>query len=724
MESAKVSSAHQLRHVAIAPAAADSSHPPALHKNGGDDDDDVPQMPYTCVTCGRRKVKCDKTGPPCGTCKKAKQECFYQEPPPRKKKRKANDDIHDRLDRYEQLLRENGLLPKEDPNIPATPSMHSPDAGYNPSTTAASWGAHEHTTEKPQLASGAGRLVKGRNKTRYIDSQIWRSLGDDLHPSSDEEDGPDHDHGPASLAADAIDPLTGAFLPTVVSYQNLLNLHPTYDVAMKLWKQYVQNADPVCKLLHVPTVTKILQRAAADPSSMSRVTECLLFSIYHFAVYSSTDAECDSMFLQPKHVLQKRYHDATRHALVACRFLRTTDLTVLQAYMLYLLGMRNTLDPHTFWILSGVAVRIGQRMGLHRDGDEMGLNPYDVQMRRRVFWQLLPIDGMSAQLSGTGIAITADSWDTKQPLNINDEDIWPDMETAPVPRKGATDMMFVLARTEVGMFHQKVKPALGNWSRLWEGTDIPFINEAMQKMEETMENKYIRYCDISDPMHCLTLSMARGSLCVARLRVGVAATKGKPITSGERKELVELSYKVLDHAIAVRANGNLARYLWHMAAFFHFDPLIWLLNELRRDDCAADPDTVWSKTERIFDLHPEVLDHRRSIDTAMSRLTLRAWDATQAKAAVPRPEPPFVHKLRTSLSRKEASKSSTQTPVQKPNPFDPGFEASNDIPVASYLSSNQPFAFSDYNALNDMNADIDWMFWDQLVRDPTAFPQL
>lgn len=704
------------RLVSIAPAAANASR--TSHQNGAGED--APLMPYTCVTCSRRKVKCPKDGPPCATCRKARQECFYQEPAPRKRKRKPGDDLHERLDRYERLLRDNGLFPSEEEYSPHTAVEASPASTYTPGTSAPSWGGHTHV-EKPQLSGGAGTLVKGRNKTRYVDSNIWRALGDDLHPSSDEEDAAEDENGASFTGVDSIDPLTGTFFPPAMSHQDLLSAHPTYDVALKLWKQYVQNVDPVCKMVHVPTVERILHRAAADPSSMSRVTELLLFSIYHFAVFTTPDRECETMFGQSKAVLQRKYHDATRQSLVVCRFLKTTDLNVLQAYLLYLLATRNDLDPHTFWILSGVAVRIGQRMGLHRDGAELGLNPYDVQMRRRVFWQLFQLDGMSGQLSGTGIAISADSWDTKQPMNINDTDIWPDMDTAPEPRKGATDIMFVLARTEVGMFHQKVKPALGNWSRLWEGRDQPFIEESVAKMEETMEDKYIRYCDISDPMHCLTLSMARGSLCVARLRVRMSQSRGKPIPPEERAEIVELAHKVLDHAIAVRSNSNLTRYLWHLASFFHFDPLIWLLNELRRDDSVADADRVWTKAEQIFEVHPEVIAHRRSIDIALTRLTLKAWDATQAKAAVPRAEPPFISKLRSGLNRREASKSATQTPMQQTNPFDPALDTSSDIPVAAYLNSSQPWG---YSMLNDMNPDVDWMFWDQLVRDPTAFPQI
>ena len=245
--------------------------------------------------------------------------------------------------------------------------------------------------------------------------------------------------------------------------QNLVDLHPSYDTALKLWNIYIENVDPIVKIVHVPSFQPILQRGAANPSSLPKATEALLFSIYHFAVSSISDEQCQKIFHRPQKEVVDRLHAATRQALVNAHFLKTTELMVLQAYLLFLLPVRLIYDSHTFWILTGIAVRIAERIGIHRDGESMGLSPFDVQMRRRFFWQLLPLDGLSGQICGTGIAMDSKTWDTKQPLNVNDNDIWPGMEEPPKEREGATDMIFCLARTEIGRFHQKTFAGLGSW---------------------------------------------------------------------------------------------------------------------------------------------------------------------------------------------------------------------------------------------------------------------
>lgn len=662
-------------------------------------------------------MKCDKRIP-CSTCRKTRQECVYQEPAPRKRKRKPTDDVQERIEHYERILRENNLLPPDDDSEKSPVSSGPPtQASQHRSDT----GVATHASAGLKVR-GVGKLVQGRAGSRYIDSNVWRNLGEELHPDSDEEE----DYGELNYApegADPIDPVSHAFLGPMSPMQSLLDWHPTYDLAMKLWKQYVQNVDPVVKLCHLPTTFEKLQRAAANPNDMSKATECLLFAIYHFAIVSTPTYELEGKFGRNWAMLQKTYHDATRQALVNCHFLRTTEMPVLQAYMLLLLSVRTKYDPHTFWILSGIAVRIAQRMGLHRDGEELGLNPFDVQVRRRVFWQLLPLDGISGQVSGTGIAITPDSWDTKQPLNINDEDMWPGMEHPITEHKGATEMMFCLARTEIGKFHQKVKPVFGDWSKLWEGRDLPAIHEALDQLESHMEETYIRYCDIADPVHCLTLAMARGAANSGRLRVRLPRASGENASPEERRDFLTLVNKVLDYDIAVNHNPILQRFNWHFKSFFNWDGLIWMLKESRRKDSILDRDAAWAKIQQLYDAHPELREGRRALDVALGRLTVKSWQATHPTGT----EPKFILELREGLQRRQASRTATETPSEPPpvHAIDPALEQSQDVPFATvgYMNTNMPWGFPNFGMLEDMiNTDQDWTMWEQLIREPDAFP--
>lgn len=318
----------------------------------------------------------DKIIPSCTTCRKARPrlDCIYQSPAPRKRKRKPVDDVHERLDRYETILRNHGLLPTDTPRSSADPS---------PPANNIRVGIPASADRNQELKTGR-LLPTGRTgKTRYVESNMWKNLSDDeLEPSSD--DGEDDDH--IDRGIHAMDPLSSSILGPLSPVGDLVHLHPTYEAACKLWTVYVEYIDPICKIVHVPTGRDMVQHAASDPSLVSKPTEALLFSIYHFAVRVLTEAECGEFFGQRRSTLLSTYHDAFRHSLVRASFLRTTDPQVLQAFTLFLLAVRGSYDPQTFWILTGVGVRMAQRIGLHRDGEDLGLNPFDVQIRRRLFW--------------------------------------------------------------------------------------------------------------------------------------------------------------------------------------------------------------------------------------------------------------------------------------------------------------------------------------------------
>lgn len=713
--SATASSTPQSRLIPIAPAPNGKSPP-------DNSPDDQSTMSYTCTTCARRKVKCDKLSPKCSTCQKARLNCHYQEPAPRKRKRKPVDDIHERLEQYEKILKQHNLLPGEEETTKPSPEA-TEDAFYMQQQRWWPWGG-----------SSGGKLVGGQGKSRYIDSNIWRNLGDEVHASSDEDDDAGDEPSTTYMPNFKADPVSAALLSPSTPSANLLELHPTYENAMKFWKLYVDNVDPIVKAVHVPTTQLILQRVAAQPSSASKANEALVFAIYHFALISITDTECMEKFHEQRLRLLTRYHDALRQALVNVNFLRTTDLTVFQAFLLFLLCVRNNYDVHTFWILTGVAVRIAQRLGLHRDGEELGLKPFDIEMRRRVFWQLLPLDGLAGQLCGTGICITPDSWNTKQPINIEDTDFWPDMKHPPESRTGATDMMFCLARTEIARFVQKVnplhsnKPPFEDWAKFWERDDIVEKERQLDELESEMEMKYIRFCDPSNPIHNLAMAMLRAALNSGRLRIRLPRAKSdKELPEEERGKVWALANKILDAHIAAHNNRLLDKFNWHLQAFFQYDPLIWILNEIRRDPLAYKENDCWPKIERIYANHPNLKDQKRTLQMAVGRLVLKTWDAfrtshRQANLAVP-PDPQYITTLRSVIHRRANSVNINTPPKSDYNPFNPG-EVSEDLPMPQQFVVPQQATFDfDWNQMMNFNSDtMDWMFWDQLVHDPASFP--
>src|SRR5690242_21633761 len=74
-----------------------------------------PQRILACVLCQQRKVKCDRKFP-CNNCVKAKVTCVPAQQMPRRRKRPTEQELIDRLRKYEELLKKNNIAiePTED----------------------------------------------------------------------------------------------------------------------------------------------------------------------------------------------------------------------------------------------------------------------------------------------------------------------------------------------------------------------------------------------------------------------------------------------------------------------------------------------------------------------------------------------------------------------------------------------------------------------------------
>ncbi|KAF7190047.1 Transcription factor vrtR1 [Pseudocercospora fuligena] len=702
---------HQQGHYHPITPAPSKASPAAL--GNGDDKSNANLMAYACQTCTRRKVKCDKIAPACTSCRDRKLECTYQAPPPRRRKRKLSgggggvDDVHDKLASYERILQRHGLLPQDNYVSPESDSNSHSAVAANPR-------ADESTSisyNNPET-SRTGKIVAGQGKSRYIDSNIWRSLGEDeMQRMSDVEDDDDDQTLRATTEDFASDPLTRAFL----GYQySLTQCHPTHTEALVLWRMHRERVEPLCKILHIPSTTEMVHRVSQDPASASKSEETVLFAIYHFAVVAASDEECMASFRESRAALRQRYNFAARQALVNAGFLKTTEMNIMQAFTLFLMSCRTTYDPHTLWILTGVAIRISQRMGLHRDGESLGLPPFDVQMRRRLFYQVMPLDGAASHMSGTGIAIMPHTWDVKPPLNINDDQIWPGMTEKPEPQQGATDMIFCLTRATVGHAFVRMGESFYG-SSLKSPQDIePIIKEAESKVEEN----YIRYCDIVNPLHFLTISLARSAITAMRLRTRLPKVRNQTVTDAERRELFRFALKIMDTDAAACAQGSLKIYSWHVHTFFvwgSWDSVIFLVTTLRKADLLSpeETDAAWSRLEMAAKNHPEVLESKQALHTAIRRILLKAWEINPPNNKIS--EPSFITTLR-SLRKARAEKEKQDFAKNEAEGISFGAvdpSPVNDADIFTNLSGDINMALG-----NDFNLDnADWNFWENLIQD-------
>jgi Fungal specific transcription factor domain len=123
------------------------------------------------------------------------------------------------------------------------------------------------------------------------------------------------------------------------THTNLTSLHPQPMDIMRLWQTFLDNVNPLIKVIHAPTIQQQIIETSTNLEGVSKGMEALLFSIYLLAVTSIDDARCKDAFGEKRSLLLARYQFGAQQALLNAEFLRPMSLVVLQALVIYLVGL-------------------------------------------------------------------------------------------------------------------------------------------------------------------------------------------------------------------------------------------------------------------------------------------------------------------------------------------------------------------------------------------------
>ena len=339
----------------------------------------------------------------------------------------------------------------------------------------------------------------------FLQVEEMQDILDD--PSDDDTDYP----SPESSSPDSVaqQGFIFGFSSTAVT---LRDLHPPREKLSIFWDVYKDRIDPLVRLFHRGYTWKLLVEASQNLDQVCKPTEALMFAIYFAVVTSLAPAECRSILSEDKDVAVKKYRFGIEQALARAEFLTTQELLVLQAFTLFLICARRHYDTRFVWTITGLVVRIAQSMGVHRDGKQFGLTPYETELRRRVWWQIIVLDNRASEDQGTDPTITEEMFDTRMPLNINDDDINPDTKETPEERLGCTEMTFDLIRYEISVCARRltyVPHGMGMCRYKSLASSLEGKERVVEELRVLLESKYLKHCDMSVPLYWVTATVSR-----------------------------------------------------------------------------------------------------------------------------------------------------------------------------------------------------------------------
>lgn len=117
---------------------------------------------------------------------------------------------------------------------------------------------------------------------------------------------------------------------------SLLELHPEPKHIFKLWQTFKENANPLTKVIHTPSLEQRILEVSWNLEAVSKPLEAVMFSVYALAIFSMNASDCVQVFNEARSVLLGRYRSAAAQALIAAGLHITRDLEVLQALVLLL----------------------------------------------------------------------------------------------------------------------------------------------------------------------------------------------------------------------------------------------------------------------------------------------------------------------------------------------------------------------------------------------------
>ncbi|CAP70488.1 uncharacterized protein PODANS_3_5590, partial [Podospora anserina S mat+] len=315
----------------------------------------------SCITCRKRKIRCDRKAP-CGNCLKSKgSSCSYRDPPlsppkattPRCATSLPNDCVDDENDELDVASCFSITTPPMPPSLHTRPATSAKATG----STALPWfetylRSLSHTSATILLPI-VGCMLECKGLAKTLKSRVLSCW----------------------------------------PYEPLFDVPPDHD---DLLRNYISTSESIFRVMHIPSFTRDFHALCTSPTPPTNAA----FIVQAKLVCAIGATHTDTVLRQ----------EATQWVQDAQTWLSKPDfkhqlsLQHLQSHILLLLARKAVgVAEDMIWISVGSLLRTAMYMGLHRDG-VIGTSPntnlFTSEMRRRIWNTILELSVQSSLNSG------------------------------------------------------------------------------------------------------------------------------------------------------------------------------------------------------------------------------------------------------------------------------------------------------------------------------------
>ncbi|GAD99904.1 conserved hypothetical protein [Paecilomyces variotii No. 5] len=419
--------------------------------------------------------------------------------------------------------------------------------------------------------------------------------------------------GPPISTADASSPKTNMNLNLGIStqapddYTDIAHYYPDATLALRLWTVYVNNVDPVLKVLHIPTTQSAMIATIADVKSGSPAMLALSFAIYFAAVTTLTNQEISELSSNDRQTLLHQYKTGLNQAVLKADYLNKPDLQILQALVIYITCLRIHDISRSVWVLVGIVIRLAQSIGIHRDGADLKLTPFEAELRIRLWWHICLLDSRSPEDHGYALTVDILNQDIRAPLNVDDDQLIPSMKSLPIESTAWTENTFSLIKLEAVRL---LRPVLetGELNADTVLADIEAKRKSMSNHGKWIHDKFLSKVTPSSSLHksaCVHYENAWAKMeFMLQLREEMYLWGQKKQPSDWRRDPVKSAFHIacctLESSFSLISGDISGHYMWIFHTHTQWYALAYVLRCLNVYGQSPEMTKGWALVEKCF----------------------------------------------------------------------------------------------------------------------------
>jgi hypothetical protein len=478
--------------------------------------------------------------------------------------------IQERLQALEEMV--NGLMAPG-----RAPWLHSPPQSVGSGdgtamTTATTQSSPDQVANASADSAGGGRMG---HSGAYVGATHWTAILERIHdlqglvegedsviPDADVDMGVEQEQHPNAPAHEEPDLLFGAVQG--ISIQDVMAALPSRCKTDQLLNVYDQARFTKNPFIHYKQFKRQYEAFWVSPQTTSLIWISILFSSLATAALS----EIDTIGKDAALAQSSFFSNKAMRCLVAGEYLKAKPFAVEALVFYTLTRLTESKAVSYLWSAIGLAARLGQRMGYHRDTSQIGgrshISPFQAEMRRRTWYVIEVFDVLFSHQLGMPTIVQPDQCDVDLPRNLHDDDFDEDTAVLPPSRAETEPTRALYYRYKLRLVRHVRRTMLHALS-----VTTPDYHETLSlhhELERIHQNippslRFVRYCDGSVEMktvlHNMTLEILYlKGMCILH-RPYLTRRKGDPACELSRTTCRQAALRILDLRIDLQVEVKL-----------------------------------------------------------------------------------------------------------------------------------------------------------------------